>query len=175
MAEERSGVVTFQGGPITLVGTELKEGDAAPETVLTGTNMSPVNLPGDAAGKAKLVITIPSVDTSVCSLESKKFSDAVKTLDSDNIAVYVVSNDLPFAQSRWCVAEGVDNLTLLSDYRDMNLAHKWGLLVKEMGLFARAVYVLDADNKVTYREIVPEIAQEPDYDAAISAVKSAVV
>ncbi len=173
MAEERSDVVTFQGGPITLVGTELKEGDTAPETVLTGTNMSPVSLPGDAQNKAKLVITIPSVDTSVCSLESKKFSDALKTLPSENIAVYVVSNDLPFAQSRWCVAEGVDNLTLLSDYRDMNLAHKWGLMIKEMGLFARAVYVLDADNKVTYREIVPDIAQEPNYDAAIRAVKSA--
>ncbi|MBC8101923.1 MAG: thiol peroxidase [Cytophagales bacterium] len=172
MAEERSGVVTFMGGPMTLAGTELKEGDAAPEATLTNGDLAPVRLLGDAAGKAKLVITVPSVDTSVCSLESKKFSDAVKTLDAANIAVYVVSNDLPFAQKRWCVAEGVDNLTLLSDYRDMNLAHKWGLLVKEIDLFARAVYVLDEDNKVVYREIVSEIANEPNYDAAIRAVKS---
>jgi thiol peroxidase len=84
----------------------------------------------------------------------------------------VVSNDLPFALKRWSSAEGVDNLTLLSDYRDMNLAHKWGLLVKEAGLFARAVYVLDRDNRVTYREIVPEIGHEPNYAAAIDAVKS---
>lgn len=173
MAEERSGVVTFKGGPMTLVGTELSEGDSAPEAVLTGADLIPVHLLGDAAGKAKLVITIPSVDTSVCSLESKKFSEAVKELNPDSVMVYVISNDLPFAQKRWCGAEGVDNLTLVSDYRDMNLAHKWGLLIKELGLFARAVYVLDVNNKVTYREIVPEVAQEPNYAAAISAVKSA--
>jgi thiol peroxidase len=173
MAEERTGIVTLQGGPITLVGTELKVGDTAPEALLTDTDLSPVHLLGDTAGKAKLVITVPSVDTSVCSLESKKFSDAFRNLDSENTAVYVVSNDLPFAQKRWSGAEGVDNLTLVSDYRDMNLARKWGLLVKEAYLFARAVYVLDKDNKVTYREIVPEIGNEPNYDAAIDAVKSA--
>ena len=173
MAEERSGVVTFKGGPVTLIGTELNQGDVAPEAVLTGTDLSAVHLLGDATGKAKLVITVPSVDTSVCSLESKKFSDAVKALDTGNIAVYVVSNDLPFAQKRWGESEEVDNVTFVSDYRDMNLAHKWGLLVKELGLFTRAVYVLNADNKVTYREIVPEIGQEPNYEAAISAVKAA--
>jgi thiol peroxidase len=173
MAEERTGVVTLDGRPITLAGPELKVGDTAPDTVLVSTNFAPVNFPGDGADKTKLVITVPSVDTSVCSIESKKFSDAVRNLNAEKVAVYVVSNDLPFAQKRWSDSEGVDNLNLVSDYRNMNLAQKWGLLVKESDLFARAVYVLDSDNKVTYREIVPEIGNEPNYDAAIDAVKSA--
>lgn len=172
MAIERSGV-TFKGSPMTLVGPELKEGDAAPTVTLTGADLSPVSLPDAARGKAKLVITVPSVDTSVCSLESKKFSDGAKSLNPDQVAVYVVSADLPFAQKRWCAAEGVDNIALLSDYRNRDLASKWGLLIKELDLLARAVYVLDKDDKVVYREIVPEIAQEPDYAAALDAVKNA--
>ena len=154
--EERTGAVAFKGSAMTLIGPELKVGDAAPDVTLTAQDMSPVSPLADGAGKTKLIITIPSVDTSVCSLESKKFSDAARSM-GDNVAIYVVSADLPFALKRWCAAEGVDNLTLLSDYRSMDMARNWGLYLKELGLFARAVYVVDANNKVTYREIVSEV------------------
>lgn len=171
--QERTGVVTLGGSPLTLLGEELKEGDTAPSATLIAKDFSPIDPLQHSQGKAKLIITVGSVDTSVCSSESKKFSDAVSTLDSAKIAAYVVSADLPFAQSRWCAAEGVDNLTLLSDYREMALGRNWGVYVKESGLHARAVFVLDANNKVVYREIVPEIENEPDYAAAVSAVKNA--
>jgi thiol peroxidase len=171
--EERSGAVAFKGNPMTLVGPELKEGDTAPAATLTGIDLSPVDPLEQGKGKTKLIITVPSVDTSVCSLESKKFSDAVKGLDADKVSAFVISEDLPFALKRWCGAEDVDNLTMLSDYRDRSLAQGWGLLLKELSLLARAVYVVDADNKVVYREIVPEVASEPNYEAAIAATKSA--
>lgn len=169
MAEERTGVVTFKGNPMTLEGPELKQGDTAPGFTATGADMALVSPLDQAGGKAKLFILVPSLDTNVCSMETKKFSDAVKNL-GDQATVYTVSADLPFAQSRWCGAEGVQNITMLSDYRNMELARGWGLMIKEMGLLARAVYVLDKNNKVVYREIVPDIASEPDYAAALGAL-----
>lgn len=170
--EERTDVVTFKGGPMTLVGPELKVGDMAPAVTLTGADLSAVNPLQQGAGKPQLYITVPSVDTSVCSLESKKFSEAVKAL-GDSVAVYVISEDLPFALKRWCTAEGVDNLTMLSDYRNRELGKSWGLYLKELDLLARAVYATDKDGKVIYREIVSEIASEPNYEAAIAAVSEA--
>lgn len=169
--EERTGVVAFKGNPMTLLGPELKEGDAAPDVTLYARDLSPVAPLSAAEGKARLFITVPSVDTSVCSLESKKFSEAVEGVEG--VAVYVVSEDLPFALNRWCAAEGVDNLTMLSDYRGAEFAKSWGLYLKELGLLARAVYVVDREGKVTYRQIVPEIASEPDYGAAIAAARAA--
>jgi len=168
--EERTGTVTFKGSPMTLEGPELKEGAIAPDVTLTGQNMALISPLSHSEGKKKLIITVPSVDTSVCSLESKKFSEAAKGL-GDSVAVYIVSADLPFALNRWCAAEGVDNLTMASDYRTMEMARSWGLYIKELGLFARAVYVLDENGVVIYREVVSEIANEPDYDAALSAVR----
>lgn len=170
--EERNGAVTFKGNPATLVGPELKVGDTAPAATLTGEDLSAVSPLEHGAGKPKLIITVPSVDTSVCSLESKKFSDAVKEM-GDGVAAYVISADLPFALRRWCAAEGVDNLTMLSDYRTRELAKGWGLYLKELDLLTRAVYVVDQKNRVTYREIVAEVASEPDYTAAIEAIKAA--
>ena len=172
MAEERSGAVTFQGSPLTLVGPEIAVGEAAPAAILTGQDLSPVSLADNGAGKAKLIIMVPSVDTSVCSLESKKFSTAARDLP-DTVAVYLVSADLPFALGRWCGAEDVDNLTLLSDYRTMEMARDWGVYIKELGLFARAVFVVDKSGNVSYREIVPEVTSEPDYTAAIAAAHAA--
>lgn len=172
--EERTGVVTMGGKPITLVGGELKEGDTATDAVLTDQGMQEFRPLAAAAGKTKLFVLVPSLDTPVCSVETKKFSDGVKSLGG-NTAVYLVSPDLPFAQKRYCGAEGVDNITMLSDYRTMDLARGWGVYMKENGLHARAVFVLDANNRVTYREIVGEIANEPDYDAAFSALRNAAV
>ncbi len=173
VSAERTGQVTFQGNPMTLVGSEIHVGDTAPSAGGVGVAMNPVAPLTDGAGKAKLFITVPSVDTPVCSMESKKFSEKLKALDASDVAVYVASADLPFAQNRWCGAEGVDNLTMVSDYKDGDLGRAWGLRVKEMGLLARAVYVVDKSDKVTYREIVSDIAGEPDYDAALDALKAA--
>ncbi len=172
MPEERGGVVTFKGAPRTLVGPELKVGDIAPDIAVTGGDLSEVSPLAASRGKARLFVLVPSLDTSVCSRETKRFSDALGRL-GDEAAAFVVSADLPFAQKRWCGAENVGNLTMLSDHRDMKLARAWGLYVREMGLFARAVYVIDPADRVVYREIVSEMASEPDYDAALSALREA--
>jgi len=171
---ERAGTVTFKGNPMTLVGPELSVGDTAPDITLTGEGLVPIAPLSASADKARLFVVIPSVDTSVCSLESKKFSEALKAFPAEApVAVYVVSADLPFAQKRWCGAEGVTNLTLLSDYRGLAFGYAWGVVLKELYLLARAVYVVDKEGKVTYREIGPEVATEPDYTAAIAALEKA--
>jgi thioredoxin-dependent peroxiredoxin len=166
--------VTFKGNPITLSGSEVKVGDTAPDAVTTGAALSAVHPISASEGKARLFVVVPSVDTSVCSIESKRFSDELKNFDADApVAVYVVSADLPFAQKRWCGAEGVDNLTMLSDYKGLEWGNAWGVTIKELQLLARSVFVVGKDNTVTYREIVPEIGSEPDYAAAITALKEA--
>jgi thioredoxin-dependent peroxiredoxin len=172
MSVERSGVVTFKGGPMTLVGPELTVGAKAPGATLIGAGLAAVNPLEAGAGKTKLFVLVPSVDTGVCSIEGKKFSDASQTF-GDDVAVFLVSADLPFAQGRWCQAEDVKNLTMLSDYREMALAKSWGVYLKELGLYARAVFVVDKNDTVTYAEIVPEVASEPDYAAAVAAVNAA--
>lgn len=171
---EHTGVVTFKGAPMTLVGPALVVGDAAPEEALISAGLSPVEPLAQSEGKAKLFVVVPSVDTSVCSLESKRFSDELKSFPSEApVAVYVVSADLPFAQKRWCGAEGVDNLTMLSDYQGLKWGASWGVVLKELQLLARAVFVVDKNNRITYKEIVGEVASEPDYEKAVDALKDA--
>jgi thioredoxin-dependent peroxiredoxin len=163
-------MVTFHGQPVTLLGLKLKQGDMARDVRVSGSDLSPV-LPLDCSrGKVRLFLTLPSLDTPVCASVTKKFSNALKGLDN-SIVAYVVSADLPFAQSRWCVSEGVENMIMLSDYRSMDFARGWGLLIGELGLLTRAVYVVDRTGLVTYCEVVPEIASEANYDAAIAAIR----
>lgn len=172
--QQRLGVVTFKGKPVTLAGREIVVGDAAPDVALVAANLSNVLPLASSSGRARLFVVVPSVDTSVCSLESTKFSEALKAFPADApVTTFVVSADLPFAQKRWCGVEGVDNLQLLSDYRGLAWGNAWGLTIKELSFLARAVYVVGKNNRVTYREIVGEIAQEPDYDAALTALKTA--
>jgi thiol peroxidase len=163
--------ITLHGQPMTLVGLKLKVGDRARDVRLTGIDLSPILPLATSEGKARLFMTLPSIDTPVCSIEAKKFSEAIQEL-GQTVAVFVVSADLPFAQQRWCQTEGIQNLTLLSDYRDMDFARNWGLLINEMGLLARAVYVVDENRIVTHCEIVPEITTEPNYVAAIAALRT---
>lgn len=170
--QEKTGVVSFKGSPMTLVGGDLTVGEKATATTLIGAGLAPVNPLEDGVGKTKLFVLVPSFDTSVCSLEGKKFSDASQQF-GDDVVVYGVSADLPFAQGRWCQAEEVKNLVMLSDYREMALAKSWGLFIKELGLFARAVVVVDKTDTVTYVEIVPEVAAEPSYESAVAAVLAA--
>jgi thiol peroxidase len=166
--------VTFKGQPMTLSGPELHQGDPAPQFTLTAGDLSSVTLDTllDEGRRAAMLIVVPSLDTSVCSLESKKFNDRRGELPA-NVATAVVSMDLPFAQARWCGAEGDIALQMLSDYRDRSFGANYGLLVKELGLLARAIVVIGKDRTIRYVQIVPEIAQEPDYDAALKAAAAA--
>ena len=171
--EERKGVVTFKGNPVTLIGPELKVGDKAPDFDLFTTDLQPFKLSDALAGgsRAALIIVVPSIDTSVCSLETVKFNRQTAELAKDKIATFTVSVDLPFAQKRWCSSEKVDNVQLLSDYKDHTFGPNWGVTIKELGLLARSVFLVDNAGVVRYVEIVPEIAMEPNYDDVIGAAK----
>lgn len=169
--QERSGAVTFKGKPMTLLGPALKVGDAAPAFHLTAGDLSvsTIDALNDGGKKALMFISVPSLDTSVCSLESQKFNARLGELPA-NVGAYVVSMDLPFAQARWCGAQdGGITLGMLSDYRDHSFGLNYGLLIGELGLLARAIVVVGKDKKIAYVQIVGEVTSEPDYDAAIKA------
>jgi len=168
--QERAGAVTFKGKPMTLLGPALSAGGAAPDFHLTGGDLSVATLDAlnEGGKKALMLISVPSLDTSVCSLESNKFNARLGELP-DTVAAYVVSMDLPFAQARWCGAQDDIKLGMLSDYRDHSFGLNYGLLIGELGLLARAIVVVGKDKKVAYAQIVPEVTSEPDYDAAMKA------
>lgn len=162
--------VTFKGQPVTLEGPDLKVGDKAPDFTLVDAEMKTVTLDDVIQGGKKhaLLIAVPSLDTGVCSLESQKFNTRIGELPPD-IAAYVVSRDLPFAQARWVKEEGDVKLRMLSDYRDHRFGPAYGVLVKELGLLARSIFIVGKDKTIKYKQIVPEIGQEPDYDDVIAA------
>ncbi|RQW88487.1 MAG: thiol peroxidase [Geobacter sp.] len=168
--EERSGIITFQGNPLTLVGKELKPGTAAPDFRVVDNGLAPVTL-ADFAGKIKILSAVPSLDTPVCDTETRRFNKEAAALP-DSIVLLTISMDLPFAQARWCGAAGIDRVKTLSDYQERSFANAYGLLIKELKLLARAVFVVDADDTIRYVQIVPEITEEPDYDAALNAAKA---
>jgi thioredoxin-dependent peroxiredoxin len=171
---ERAGSITFKGNPMTLVGPELKVGSTAPEFQLTAGDLSVKRLDDltEHGKRAVLLIAVPSLDTGVCSTESQKFNARIAELPQ-GLTAYVVSMDLPFAQARWCGAQGNIELGMLSDYRDHSFGRGCGLLIKELGLLARANVVIGADKRVRYVEIVPEVTSEPNYDATIKAAQAA--
>lgn len=172
MATERAGAATFQGNGLTLVGDEVKVGDAAPDFSVLGGDLSAVTL-ADYEGKVKVICLVPSLDTPVCDTEIRRFNESAAGL-GDNVEVLAVSTDLPFAQARWCGDAGADNVTALSDHRDTSLGVAYGAVIKELRLLSRAVFVVDASNTVRYAEYVTEITEEPDYDAALAAARAAV-
>jgi thiol peroxidase len=168
--QERAGAVTFKGKPMTLLGPALGPGDPAPQFHLTAGDLSIASLDtlNEGGKRALLLIAVPSLDTSVCSLESQKFNARLGELPA-GVGAYVVSMDLPFAQARWCGAQDGIKLGMLSDYRDHSFGLNYGLLIGELGLLARAIVVIGKDKKLAYVQIVPEVTNEPDYDAAIKA------
>ena len=166
---ERPGIVTLKGNPFTLVGPELKVGDSAPDFVVTANDLSPVKF-SDFKGKLCVISSVPSLDTPVCDTSTRRFNEEATALGSD-VVVLTISMDLPFAQARWCGAAGVTNVKTLSDYKDAAFGLNYGLLIKELRLLARAVFVIDKDGKIQYVELVKEIAEEPDYDAVVSVLK----
>ncbi len=166
---ERAGAITLKGNPKTLVGNPIKVGQSAPDFNLRGQDLSEIKL-ADYAGKTLIVATVPSLDTPVCDTETRRFNEEAAKL-GDQVRVLVVSVDLPMAQKRWCGAAGVANVTTASDYLDHKFGVDWGIRIKEIGLLARSVTVVDPSGKVAYHELVGEVADEPNYDAALAAAK----
>lgn len=166
---ERTGLVTMGGKPVTLVGDEVKAGDRAPNFVVVDNDLNPVEF-SSYRGKICVVASVPSLDTEVCSVETRRFNQEAANLGED-VVILTISMDLPFAQKRWCGAAGVDRVVTLSDHRDASFGLAYGVLIKEARLLARAVFVVDRDGVVRYVELVPELGREPDYEAALAAVR----
>ncbi|MBU5638415.1 thiol peroxidase [Geomonas sp. Red69] len=161
--------VTFKGNPVTLVGPELKVGDAAPNFAVVDNSLNQVTL-ANYEGKVKIVSAVPSLDTPVCDTETRRFNQEAAGLPG-SVVVLTVSADLPFAQKRWCGAAGIDKVVTLSDYRDRSFALAYGVLIEELKLLARAIFVIDQKNVIRYIQFVPEVTQEPDYAAVLAAAK----
>lgn len=170
MSQERKGAATFQSNPLTLVGAELRAGDKAPDFKLIDTGLKPVTL-ADSKGKTRLISVVPSIDTPVCDLQTKRFNQEAAKLGAD-VAVLTVSMDLPFAQTRWCGAAGASKVQMLSDYQEHAFGKAYGVLIKELQLLSRAIFVVGPDDKIRYVEYVKEITTHPDYDKALAALKS---
>jgi thioredoxin-dependent peroxiredoxin len=164
---------TFKKNPVNLAGPELKPGDTAPNFKgLKG--LDPITL-ADTPAKARLFSVVPSLDTGVCSMQTKKFDEGIKAL-GESVACYTVSLDLPFAQNRFCTAEGIANMKTVSDVHDHSFGKNWGVLIESglpLQLLTRAVFVVDKNGQVTYAEYVPEVTDHPNYDAALNALRAA--
>ncbi|MDP2654160.1 MAG: thiol peroxidase [Candidatus Omnitrophota bacterium] len=167
--KERPGLVTLKGNPMILLGNEIKAGEPAPDCTLTTNDLSEVKL-SSFKGKTCIISAVPSLDTPICDLQTKRFNQEAAQL-GDDVIILTVSMDLPFAQKRWCGATGCDKVKTLSDYRYASFGEAFGVLIKGLRLLARSVFVLDKDGKVQYIQLVKEVATEPNYDEVLAAVK----
>jgi thiol peroxidase len=167
---ERSGIITFKGNPFTLLGPELKVGDKAPDFAVVDNGLAPVSL-ASSAGRVRIISSVPSLDTPVCDAETRRFNQEAAGLPGD-VVVLTISLDLPFAQKRWCGAAGIDKVTTLSDYRERSFGQNYGVLIKELLLLTRAIFVVDGQGVIRYIQIVPEVTSEPDYAAVMAAAKA---
>ena len=168
-SSERTGVITFKGNPLTLIGPEVRVGSQAPDFVVIAQDLSPVTW-SDTKGKIRVVSAVPSIDTPVCDQQTRRFNQEAASLPG-NVEVWTISMDLPFAQKRWCGAAGIDKIKVLSDSRDAGFGTAWGTLIKELRLVTRAVFVVDAQNVVRHAEYVKEVTTHPNYDAALAALR----
>jgi len=167
---ERPGAVLFGGKPASLLGKELKVGDVAPDFVATGNDLQPVSL-SQFKGKAVVIASVPSLDTPVCDLETRRFNTEAARLVPD-VVILTVSMDLPFAQKRWCGAAGVDRVITVSGHRDSSFGTVYGVLIKDLRLLARAVFVVDRQGIIRYIQLVKDTGTQPDYGPVLEAVKS---
>jgi len=165
---ERPGSVTLKGKPFTLVGPELKVGDKAPDFVTVGKDLKPVQL-AQTQGKIRVFSVVPSLDTPVCDAQTRRFNQEAVNLPG--VSVYTISMDLPFGQSRWCAAAGVDKVTMLSDHTEGSFGVQYGTLIKELRLDSRAIFVIDQDDVIRHVEYVREVATHPNYDAALEVTR----
>ncbi len=166
---ERTGIITMHGNPLTLAGNEIKAGDSAPDAVLLDNDLSPVSI-SSFKGKVCVISSVPSLDTPVCDLETRRFNQEAEEL-GDDVVILTVSMDLPFAQKRWCGAAGVERVITLSDHKDASFGEAYGMLIKELRLLARTVFVIDREGTVKYVQVVNEVSEEPDYAAVIDEIK----
>ena len=166
---ERAGATTLRGNPLTLIGPELKAGDRAPEFEVVDTTLQPVSL-AKTGGKVRIFSVVPSLDTPVCDMQTKRFNDEAAKLPG--VDIYTVSMDLPFAQKRWCGAFGVDNIKMVSDHKTGSFGEAYGTLIKELRIESRAIFVVDKEGTIRHAEYVKEVADHPSYDAALSCAQS---
>ena len=166
---ERQGATTLMGNPKTLVGPELKAGEKAPDFTALDNSLKPVTL-ADTGHKTRIFSVVPSLDTPVCDMQTKRFNEEAGKLK--DVDIYTVSMDLPFAQKRFCNAFTLDNVKMLSDHRDASFGAAYGTLIKDMRILSRAIFVVGPDDKLKYVEYVPEVSQHPNYEAALAAAKS---
>lgn len=160
--------VTFKQKPVTLVGKQVQVGDKAPDFRVLANDLTEVSL-ADFKGKIKLISVIPSIDTGVCDAQTRRFNEEAATLE--NTVVLTISVDLPFAQRRWCAAEGIDEVKTLSDHKEVAFGQAYGVLIEELRLLARSVFVVNEEDEVIYAQYVNEVSEHPDYDAALKAIK----
>jgi thiol peroxidase len=165
---ERTGLITMKGNSLTIVGKELKVGDVAPEFEILDNDLSPVRF-SSFRGKICVISSVPSLDTPVCDMETRRFNEEAGKLGED-VQILTISMDLPFAQKRWCGASGVDKVITLSDHRDTSFGTAYGVLIKELRLLARVVFVIDREGVIRYIQIVKEQTEEPDYNAILEAI-----
>ncbi|MBI4873150.1 MAG: thiol peroxidase [Acidobacteria bacterium] len=166
---ERPGATTLKGNPLTLVGPELKAGDQAPDFEAVDTKLQPVTL-AKTGNKARIFSVVPSLDTPVCDAQTKRFNDEAAKLKG--VDIYTVSVDLPFAQNRWCGAFGIDNVKMLSDHKNVSFGAGYGTLIKELRIESRAIFVVDKDNVIRHAEYVKEVADYPNYEAALAVAQT---
>ncbi len=169
---ERTGLVKFGGQDVTVVGPDIVPGQQAPEFTVVAQDWSEFRGLGDTEGKVRIIAAVPSLDTPVCDRETRRFNAESAAL-SDDIAILVISVDLPFAQARWCGAAGIDQVSVLSDHRDTDFGLKYGVLIKEVRIFRRAVFVIDRAGQVVYADYMAALGDEPDYEAVIAAARRA--
>ena len=167
--EERSAAVTLHGDPLTLMGTVLNVGDRVPDIELLDNDLNAVKL-SSFKGKICVISAVPSLDTPTCDVETRRFNETASQL-GDDVVILTISMDLPFAQKRWCGAAGVDKVRTLSDHREAVFGSAFGVLIKELRVLARSIFVVDRDGVIQYIQHVKELSEEPDYDAVIEAVK----
>lgn len=167
---ERHSIVTMKGQAITLLGNEVQVDDVPDDVTLVGNDLTDVKL-SSFLGKVCIISVVPSLDTPVCDIMTRRFNELAGELGGD-VVVLTVSADLPFAQARWCGSAGIKNVITLSDYRDAAFGETYGVSIKGLRLLARAVFIVDIDGVVMYEQIVPELTDEPDYDAALAAAKN---
>ncbi len=172
MTTERPGDVTFKGNPLTVMGDKLKVGDKAPKFQLLANNLSLVTL-ADSAGKIRVLSVVPSLDTGICDAQTRRMNEEISKLGKQVIG-YAISVDLPFAQSRWCGAAGIERVQTLSDHLTMSFGDTYGTHIKELRLEQRAIFIVDANDTIRYVEYVPEVAQHPNYETALAALKKIV-
>lgn len=162
--------ITFKGNPVTLLGTEVKVGDKAPDFTVLANDLTPVTL-SDSKGSVRLISVVPSLDTGVCDQQTRRFNEEAANLEG--VKILTISVDLPFAQKRWCGAAGIENVQTLSDHRELSFGKAYGVAIEELRLLARAIFVIDSNDVVTYVEYVSEATNHPNYEAAIEAAKAA--